>query len=218
MKCSYTSIDSRLQVDWDSGNVKEMFEQLAALQEVFEEPHCGCCQSTRIRADVRTPQTFKYFQLVCQQCGARLDFGQSKDLVRLFAKRTDKDGNPIPNHGWYIYTGPDSDPHDRTTTYPPAAAPSTVSGNTRPASGGPDAATVSRTTRSAVEQRLASAMTAGIVDQVVGELNAGLGKRLLQDDATAVRWAVQAAKKRIVDAAAPPGVGDAFEGSDNIPF
>lgn len=198
MKARYTSPDTRLTVDFEAAGVKEIFESLAGLQEVFEEPACGCCKSTRIRCDVRTPQTFKYFQLICGDCGARLDFGQSKDMLRLFAKRTDKHGEPIPNRGWYVYTGPDSDPHDRTQHYPPATAPSTVSGQHGHGQHyAPDPAVASKNVLTLYANRLAGATAMIQVDTVIAELNQGAGRPLIEPDKTTIRRLIQETKARV---------------------
>lgn len=198
MKARYVSPDTRLTVEFDATGVKEIFESLASLQEVFEEPACGCCGSARIRCDVRTPQTFKYFQLICGDCNARLDFGQSKDMLRLFAKRVDKNNEPIPNRGWYVYTGPDSDPHDRTQHYPPATAPSTVSGQHGHHGGhAPDPAVASRNCLTLYANRLAGATAMVQVDTVVAELNQGAGRPLTEQDKATIRRLIQETKNRV---------------------
>jgi ribosomal protein L40E len=68
---------------------KDLFKAIAGAQEVFSEKECGLCHSTDLLYKHRTagPQKYTYYEVVCRDCDARLSFGQSTDLVTLFAKR-----------------------------------------------------------------------------------------------------------------------------------
>ncbi len=103
MKARYTTANGRIMFDIDAQGAKAIFEAIAALQELFEEPDCGCCKSKRIVCNVRDSGEYRYYTLRCVDCSAQLDFGQKRDGGSLFIKRSDKDRNPMPNRGWYIY-------------------------------------------------------------------------------------------------------------------
>ena len=125
MKLIYTNATGKLTLETEVANPKAAFETLAEFGEVFDETCCGSCASVAIRFDVRRPGNFKYYNLVCKDCGSRLDFGQHTDTVTLFAKRKDSAGNPLPNAGWYRYQ-PDADPEDTATALPPRPAANTL--------------------------------------------------------------------------------------------
>ena len=79
---------------------KELFEELAKNQEVFGIDTCGKCESTNVRYVVREVESNKYYELRCNNCGAKLSFGQHKGKENtLFPRR--KDGEErLPNGGW----------------------------------------------------------------------------------------------------------------------
>lgn len=106
MKVTYTSGNGRLAIEFDCETGKAAFACIAAVQELFEEPDCGCCGSANIRCDVREFDGNQYYKLACNACGAQLDFGQHKNGKSLFVKRWDKEKNrPLPNRGWYVWQG-----------------------------------------------------------------------------------------------------------------
>ncbi len=105
MKITYTTANGRLTFEMDVTTGKQAFEVVAAVQELFEEPDCGACKSANIRCDVREFDANKYFKLVCNDCGAQLDFGQHKDGKGLFVKRRGEDKQPLPDRGWYVWQG-----------------------------------------------------------------------------------------------------------------
>ena len=111
MKLTYTCPSGRLTFEAEVPHAKAAFEAVAGIQEIFEEPGCGCCQATELRCRVREVRGYKFFELVCCACGARLSIGQSKDLATLFPRRVDKDGAAIGEpgaRGWYVYNGHDT--------------------------------------------------------------------------------------------------------------
>lgn len=103
MLVRYTAPNGRLTFEVEVTTAKQAFAVVAAVQELFEEKECGCCQSEHIHCEVRTHDTNEYYKLVCTACGATLDFGQKKDGKGLFVKRKDKDLAALPNRGWYIW-------------------------------------------------------------------------------------------------------------------
>ena len=104
MKITYTTPNGRLVFETEVVSGKQAFELVAAIQELFEEPECGCCKSVRIRCEVRHVDANAYFKLLCLDCGATLDFGQKKDGKGLFVKRKNEDKQELPNRGWYVWT------------------------------------------------------------------------------------------------------------------
>jgi hypothetical protein len=108
VKCHYKTANNRITFEIEGGNQKAVFQGIADVQDVFEtEDKCGLCNSTALRFRVRSVtkdgKQYKYFELVCSNCWARFDFGQNQVGETLFPKRQDKDGNYLPNRGWYKY-------------------------------------------------------------------------------------------------------------------
>jgi hypothetical protein len=104
MKVIYSTADGRLQFEFEATSGKEAFGRVAEFQETFEEAACGCCNSDAIRCEVRHFEGNAYHKLLCNECGATLDFGQHKDTTRgLFAKRKDDTRKRLPARGWYRY-------------------------------------------------------------------------------------------------------------------
>jgi hypothetical protein len=103
LKVSYTTGNGRITFEFEVDVGKTAFEAIAKLQEIFEEPGCGDCQSKQVRFSVREVAGNKYYNLVCDGCGAQLNFGQNKDGRGLFVKRVDKDDKPVGKNGWYHY-------------------------------------------------------------------------------------------------------------------
>ena len=82
-----------------SGNVtveaegqKDLFELLATYQEVFGTVECVGCKKHNLRYTVREQEDSKgkkqkYYELRCQDCFAKLPFGQHNDSPTLFPKK-----------------------------------------------------------------------------------------------------------------------------------
>ena len=101
MKCVYKSTNGRIAFEVTGETVKEVFEQIGSIQEVFDaESACGACGKPDIKFLVRHVQDYVYYELQCKSCGARFSFGQNKKGGGLFPKRKDQDGSVIPNRGW----------------------------------------------------------------------------------------------------------------------
>lgn len=71
---------------------KELFETLAAYQEVFAVATCGGCGKDNLRFTVRTQadqrgKEHRYFEIRCQDCYAKLPFGQHDNGQTLFPKK-----------------------------------------------------------------------------------------------------------------------------------
>lgn len=100
MKVKYKAND-KLEFELEASGQKEIFKELALIQEIFSEEKCGLCVSTNLRFVVRNVESNDYYELRCNECGAVLAFGQHKKGGTLFPKRKDDDGNYLPNRGWH---------------------------------------------------------------------------------------------------------------------
>jgi hypothetical protein len=102
MKVSYTS--GRLNVEVEGEKQKDVFMELARFQEVFEHSKCGKCGSDDVRFVVRSVDDNEFYEIHCQNCRARLAFGQHKGKEgTLFPRRKDGENNWLPNNGWVKY-------------------------------------------------------------------------------------------------------------------
>ncbi len=105
MKAHFKTPGGRLTFEVEGETIKDLFQEIANLQEVFEaDTTCGCCNSTNIKYNFRVADSFSFYELKCQEekCGAAFSFGQNKNGVDLFPKRT-SDGAALPNRGWKVY-------------------------------------------------------------------------------------------------------------------
>lgn len=100
MKLRY-KVSSKLEFELEAEGQKEIFKELASIQEIFGEEKCGLCQSTNLRFVTRNVDGNDYYELRCADCGAVLAYGQHKKGGTLFPKRKDDEGNYLPNRGWY---------------------------------------------------------------------------------------------------------------------
>ena len=98
-----------IQIETDADKQSELFEQIAAVQEVFGEKECGKCKCKQLNFVVRTDkEENKYYELHCPKCFAKLAFGIHKKGGTIFPKRKDNEegditGEPhkwLPDHGW----------------------------------------------------------------------------------------------------------------------
>ncbi len=98
----------RLTIEAQGETIKDLFRELATADEVFAaESECGICGSPDIGMQVRTVDSYQFYELKCksQDCGAKFAFGQSKNGGGLFPKRKDEDGNWLPHGGWSKWEG-----------------------------------------------------------------------------------------------------------------
>ena len=101
MKVRFTS--GRLSVEVEGEKQKDIFQQIASFQEVFEHNKCLACQCEETRFVVRIVEDNDFYEMHCtnKTCLARLAFGQHKSKAgTLFPKRKDQDGKWLPNNGW----------------------------------------------------------------------------------------------------------------------
>jgi hypothetical protein len=102
MKVIYKAND-KLTFELEASGQKEIFKELALIQEIFSEEKCGLCSSTNLKFIVRNVDGNDYYELRCADCGALLAFGQHKKGGTLFPNRKDDNGNYLPNKGWHKY-------------------------------------------------------------------------------------------------------------------
>ena len=101
----------KVWVEVDAMSVKEAFQALSDYAEPFRETTCGLCQGTDVVPNFReSKEGYAFYEMQCSSCGARLEFGQTKEGGRLFPRRKDKEGNPLGSNGWYQWqaTQPDT--------------------------------------------------------------------------------------------------------------
>lgn len=103
MKISFR-VRPELLIEIEERNQKDVFKALAEAQEVFGEKSCGKCGKSNLKFQVRENDGNFFYELVCQDCGARLSFGAHKKTDTLFPKRSEEDekGNKkyLNNKGW----------------------------------------------------------------------------------------------------------------------
>lgn len=100
MKVKY-KVNNNLEFEVEGNGQKEIFKELAIIQEIFGEHACGICHKNNLRFVVRSVEGNDYYELRCSDCAATLAFGQHKKGGTLFPKRKDDNNNWLPNKGWY---------------------------------------------------------------------------------------------------------------------
>lgn len=92
---------AKLEFELEGSGQKEIFKELATVQEIFSEDKCGACKKDDIKFVVRNVEDNDYYEMRCLSCGAALSFGQHKKGGTLFPKRKDENGNWLENGGWH---------------------------------------------------------------------------------------------------------------------
>ncbi len=98
MKVTYNT--GKMSVELEGETQRDLFGQLAAFQEVFDETTCGKCGSTNVELAVRRHEVNGYYERGCGDGRAGPAFGCMKKGGGLFPKRKDADGNWLPDNGW----------------------------------------------------------------------------------------------------------------------
>jgi hypothetical protein len=106
MKVLYRASD-KLTFELEGAGQKEIFKELAVIQEIFAEEVCGLCGKNNLKFVVRNVDGNDYYEIRCSDCGAILAFGQHKKGGTLFPKRKDDEGNILPNRGWHRWSSKD---------------------------------------------------------------------------------------------------------------
>jgi len=84
-------------------SIKDMWKNLSDISEVFSDQVCGACKSDNIAPVHRVVDDNDFYEIRCNECYAKLSFGQHKKGDTLFPHRKDKDGKYKPNGGWEKY-------------------------------------------------------------------------------------------------------------------
>ena len=119
LKVSSTAI---IEAGSDKHEMVDIFEELAKMQEVFAHEECGCCKSKDIRFLTRTVDKNKFYEMRCNKCFARLQFGCSQEnkgdlypkrrwdslspsekTQRADEQKTMSSAGYLANNGWYKY-------------------------------------------------------------------------------------------------------------------
>jgi hypothetical protein len=108
MKATYKTKSGQLMFEVVSETPKGVFKEIAAIQEIFDaEQQCGKCGGKHIKFIAREVEGNDFYELQCEDCDARFQFGQRKKGGDLFPKRRGENG-PLPNGGWAVYRPKDS--------------------------------------------------------------------------------------------------------------
>jgi len=111
MKVTYTSGNGRLTLHAE-GDIKQVFEQISEFDEVFaNHTTCKATGSADVSFRVRTVEGNKYYEVVANETGHKLAFGQTKEGGKLFPRRKDKEGNWLSDSGWVKW-----DPNTKTAS------------------------------------------------------------------------------------------------------
>jgi len=90
------------QLETTAEGVKDAIKAMSEYVEFFGVAECGKCKSKALAAQHSQDKDGNdYYKLRCTHCGAVLDFGQHRSGGTLFVKRKDKEGNWLPDNGWY---------------------------------------------------------------------------------------------------------------------
>lgn len=89
-------------IEAEAETIKELFAELARMEEVFGEQKCGKCGCKDLKFIVRNIDDNLYHELVCTNynCRAKLSYGVHKKGGGLFPKRKDDKDNYLPSGGW----------------------------------------------------------------------------------------------------------------------
>jgi hypothetical protein len=103
MKASL-KVRPNLVIDIEDDKMTDLFEQLAAAQEVFSE-NCGKCKSTNIRFVTRKKDKSTFLELHCKDCFAKLPISPHDNKAgTIYPKRYIKNDDDklewLPNDGW----------------------------------------------------------------------------------------------------------------------
>lgn len=99
MKVRY-QFKSGIWLEWETDNLKTLFETMADWSELLDIDVCGKCGKKNLQFTVRNVQDNNFYELRCKDCRARLSFGLKKDGKTVFARRKDNGGNWLPDNGW----------------------------------------------------------------------------------------------------------------------
>lgn len=104
MRLEYQA-NPKMKLVVDGEDVNELFESLGLMQEIFGEEHCGKCKSTNLKFHMRKvgegKKVMSYPEMVCESCGAKLEFGKTQD-ERMYPIRFQRQKNEVENRWEYV--------------------------------------------------------------------------------------------------------------------
>lgn len=102
-----------LEFEVEAKEQKDVFRQIANIQEVFSEKVCGLCKKTDLKFVVREVEDNEFYEMRCNSCGGKLAFGQNKKGGTVYPVRKLKNGKPAKtedtapfdyeSQGWHKY-------------------------------------------------------------------------------------------------------------------
>jgi hypothetical protein len=97
-----TKHSENMSIEASGDQVKEVFRELAILEEVFGHNQCRKCNGTSLRFVVRNVDENDFYELRCNNnnCRAVLRFGANKKGGGLFPKIKGDDDKYLPDGGW----------------------------------------------------------------------------------------------------------------------
>lgn len=127
MKLTYKSSDGRFVAEFEGRTQIDLYEQVAAFQEVFENNVCTAkingevVTSDKVRFVVRENKDGdKFYEKVCEDWDKKLfgykkSFGSRKNPQGSLFPKQMPDENRIPGlNGWHKYVSPDQDKKENT--------------------------------------------------------------------------------------------------------
>lgn len=102
--------------EFEGKNIKDIWKSLSDISEVFSDQECGACKSTNISPVHRIVEDNDFYEMRCNECYAKLSYGQHKKGETLFPHRKDKEGNYKKNGGWEKYVRNNTE--DQSTPLP----------------------------------------------------------------------------------------------------
>ena len=103
MDAQFKALGGDLAIKIEAGDMQGLIQQLSELLDFFGETQCQACESKNVRPQYRSAKGFDFYSVRCIDCGASLNFGQTKEGHKLFAKRKDDQGEYIGQFGWEKY-------------------------------------------------------------------------------------------------------------------
>lgn len=112
LRLEYVSKNKQFKATFEGKGEKEVFEQIAQFQEVFETNGvCGLCDSDRVNFSVREVDGNNYYEKICQNCKGKFAYGQHKQGGTLFPNNT---------KGWHKWTpNSDNDAEEKEDAFKP---------------------------------------------------------------------------------------------------
>jgi hypothetical protein len=108
-------VKPELMFELEAKEQKDIFRQVAEIQEVFSEKCCGLCGDTNLKFTVRNVEDNEFYEMRCTKpgCFGKLAYGQNKKGGTIYPIRKLKNGVPaktddvepfdFKTNGWHVY-------------------------------------------------------------------------------------------------------------------